>query len=486
MLNTSLTRFALIALLCVRLGSSLACAGTLAKKPLADMKQVFARQQTQTPAHWDGVTVTDPQVTEAFPATNWWMTYNDANLNTVVDHALQHNPNLQAVQQQIALATANAKIYGSVLFPKIGFNPSTSWSQVGRNQYLFPLPDRTFQSFQTPITVSYEVDFLGKNKRIAKSAKKQIDIARYQWDAARIQLVSAVATVYFNVAKWHHLQALAMQEVQTTQRLLKHSQGLLSLGQATVFDIQDRQQRLDQARINATQYANNLALANNQLLALTGSVPTAHTKPVVTPLAQLNLPQQLLSGVPSQLVLHRPDLAVAEAQLVAADLNLQVVRRGLFPSITLSGSTGYNSVGTRNLFNWTSLSTNAMAGLYQPIFEGKRLLGELDFRKVSYRQLLHQYEATLVTAFTEVENSLATLKADQSVYRQIEQQTNLATKKTAQTLKLHQAGLEAEPAWLVQQAQQLAYQQQLAQQLTLVFIDSLGVAKALGGGFQTP
>lgn len=418
-----------------------------------------------------------------FPALNWWQSFNDPTLSALIEKGLEQNPALKAMQWQIASATASAKSVRANLMPKASFTPSYTWEQLSSRQFFFPIQGRNFQIYQIPITASYELDLFGKNRTMYQSAKKGIRIAQFQAQSARIQLAAAIATTYFNIAKWRQLETLAQEELQSSQKLLSHSEGLLDLGQATTFDIQNSQQRRDLAQVNVTQYGNNRELAENELLSLLGEIPTKNNIPTVTALDVLNYPTTLDTGLPSQLITHRPDVAITELQLDAAKLDISVARRAMLPTITLNGSTGPYSFGAKQLFKWTSISSLAAGTLSQPIFQGGRLRAEVNLRKANYRQLLSRYEDTLNNAFTEAENSLATLHANQVVYRDVQRQTANARVKAKHQEALYQSGLVGEPLWLAEDVQRIEYEKQLVQQKTQILIDAVSVAKAMGGGF---
>lgn len=448
------------------------------------LKKVLEKQQPIQEQPWKSAV---PDVVGGsnanFPKYDWWQAFQDPNLNVAVEAALENNPDFKATKVQIAKAEASSKIIRSKLLPSLSFNPAYTWEKLGKNQYVFPIQERTFQVMQLPLNAQYELDLFGKNLASYRSAKKGIKVARYQYEAARIQLTGIVVSTYLNVAKWRHLETLAQQQLESSNRLLKHNQGLMELGQATLFDIQNSTQRRDQAQVNVTQYENNRALAENYLMVLMGQSPTNHAAPAVSALETLHYPESVDTGVPSQLITHRPDVAAVEAQLAAAQLDISAARKALLPSILLTGSTGYNAVGLKNLFNWTSLSTYGTAALAQSIYTGGRLRAQIKLARADYEQLLNRYESTLISAFSDAENSLATLRADQVVFRDVTSQTENARQKAASREKHYLAGLEGEPLWLAEEVQRLEYEKQLAQQKTQLLVDYVGVAKAMGGGF---
>lgn len=444
--------------------------------------------QTQAPAAGVSWKAAPPDLLDkteaAFPQAAWWETFQDASLNQLIETALKNNPSLQASKTQIAAAEALSKTYRAPLLPTLSIDPQYTYNIYGQNQFIFPISSRTFQSFQVPLNAAYDVDLFGKNLAVYQSSQKQIDVARYQYNAAQIQLAGLTAAVYFNIAKWHRLEELANEQLEASRKLLRHGQGLLELGQATQFDIQNEQQRLDQAEVNVTQFSANRQVAENQLLALIGQSPNAHVVPIVTRWEDLHWPAVLEVGVPSELVVHRPDVAIAEAQLAAGNLDVEAARRAFLPTLTLTGSTGFNAVGIENLFKWTSLSSFLTAIFSHSIFDGGRRRAELNLRKAYYEGLIENYQNSLLNAFTDAENSLAVLRADQIIYQNVTRQTETARQKTREDREKYKMGLQGEPPWLASDVERLDYEKALTQQKIQMLIDVVGVAKAMGGGFQ--
>lgn len=450
-------------------------------------QKFFAFAENQSPAgnNWKSQSPDILSKTESrFPETNWWEAFEDAPLNQLIQTALKNNPTLQARKTQIAAAVALSKSYRAPLLPTLSFDPQYTYNVYGQNQFIFPISMRAFQSFQIPLDATYEVDLFGKNSARYQSSKKQIDVAQYQYQTAQIELAGMVAAVYFNIAKWRHLELLALEQMETSQKLLKHGKGLLELGQATLFDIQNEQQRLDQAQLNVTQFAANRQVAENQLIALLGQNPNTQSLTTITAWEDLHWPAVVEVGVPSQLVVHRPDVAIAEAQLAAGNLDVLAARRAFLPTLFLTGSTGYNAVGLQNLFLGTSIANFLSATFSQFIFDGGRRRAELDLRKSFYEGLLDNYQNSLINAFTDAENSLAVLHADQIVYQNVTRQTEAARAKAREDQSKYRVGLEGEPPWLAAEVERLDYEKVLTQQKIQVLIDVVSVAKAMGGGFR--
>lgn len=419
-----------------------------------------------------------------FPALDWWQSYGDKNLSALIEKSLQHNPELASIETRIAQATALSKITRADLFPSISVGGQYLYQQYARNQFAFPLPGRTFQSLSTPLQVSYEPDIWGKNLLHYKAAKRQIDAAQFAYQNARIQLSAAVATAYFNAVKLKQMLVLQQQVEKDAAKQLFHTQQLFSAEQVTAQDVSTAKQHALQAVTQTEILQTNLSIAQNQLIALLGESPSQTKELAMTPLSEINLPAKIDTGLPQELLTHRPDVAQIEASMKTADLNIAAARREFLPTIRISGQSGFAAVGLSNVFKWKNISSFLQPILNLPLFNGGSFKQNLKLKKAEYAELLGQYQATIVNAYTEAENSLATVDGNQKIYADILSQQQETTEKASHQRRLFDAGITAEPMWLSSDIEQLESSKLLAQQKAQVLIDTVGLIKALGGGFD--
>ena len=459
----------------------------LAKPTPKQQKEITTTQTQQTPKHWMTPLSESISLNTAFPLATWWETFPTlTSLRTLIPQALVANPSLQAITQQVAIAQQQAKLTQAQQLPQVGIGASYLKQQYGKYESLFPLEQRTFSSFQTPLTLSYELDTWGKLQNRTQQAKLGVLLATTQVQSAKIQLASLVASTYANQVRLQDLLTLQQTVIKTYQQLLGHQQRLVQFKQASADSVIPFQQQLDVAKIDQQNWQASLQLAQHQLALLLGQTPANFAKSVekTTTDTFINkaFPTTLAGGHPSELVLHRPDVQAVELQLKQAGIEIAIARKEFLPSLNLTASTGFSSVGLNNLLKWSSLSSYFQPRIYQPLFTGGRLKAQLKISQLQYEQLLKTYLGTLQTAFTEVEDALAVASANAAVFQQVAEQTQLAQQAEAKATKRLNASISDRMPVLQARLNTLSYQQASIQQIGQGTIDSITLTKALGGG----
>lgn len=419
-----------------------------------------------------------------FPTPGWWTAFGDPRLDELVTEALANNPNLAMMAARIQEAQALVMMTNAARLPQVSFNGSYLWQQYGKNQFVFPLSSRTFHSFQLPINVNYEVDLWGRISRQVKSAKEQVAASALDLESARIQLASMTAASYIQLLKYDVMLAHQTAQIDLLQQTAQKQHALFLQGLAS-SDVPAESQRLLAGAI-ATQAVLKRAQETtiNQLAVLTGRPP--HTLAKDFPrgsLERLKRPVEVTVGVPSELVTHRPDVQAQEALMRAASLDIDVARREFLPRVQLGASTGLSAVGIRNLFKWTSLSSFLYPQISQPLFTGGLLKGNLEATRARYEQLLHQYMNVLLTAFQEVEDSMASLRASEEGLVQVQAQQQAVALQVNQARRRHEVGVASALAWLPLAIAQEENAMRVAEQAAQTLIDRVSLAKALGGGY---
>jgi NodT family efflux transporter outer membrane factor (OMF) lipoprotein len=456
-------------------------------KPTPKQQLVVETIKTQQlPSHWQTQPISSITLQPTFPVNTWWEALPSLQgLKTVIPYALQANPTFQAIQQQVSIAQQQMKLVQAQQLPQASFGASYLWQQYGKNQFVFPLSERVFHSFQLPITLSYELDTWGKNQNRTQSAKLGVLLAKTQVQTAQIQLASLVASTYVNVVRLQDLLTLQQQIVHNRQAAVTHQQQLVRLNQAPADTVLSLQQQVKTALVEQQNLARSLQLAQHQLGLLMGQTPTQFSQQgttVTDTLIGQAFPTSVAAGQPSELVLHRPDVQAVELELKQAGIAIAVARKEFLPSLQLTASSGLSAVGANNVFKWSSLSSYLSPSIYQPLFTGGQLKAQLKISQLTYEQLLKNYLATLQTAFTEVEDSLTTFSATAQIYQQIEQQVVLAQQAEQQALKRQRASVETVFPVLQAEVLRLEYQQAKVQQTAQGMIDVISLTKALGGG----
>lgn len=325
----------------------------------------------------------------------WWTRFGARELDRLVDAAQIGSLDIAAALTRITQADAQARIAGAGLFPAVGFDGAGSRSRSAGNQR---------NSVSGVLSASYILDLWGRQRDIVAAAEHDAQTARYAAETARLATLASVATAYFDLAAARERLAIADQNAANAERILRIVRERLAAGTGTALDVAQQESFLANQRA-AIPPLRQTAEQSRTLLALLVGRPPQGFKVAAASLKGLAVPA-VSAGIPSALLVRRPDIRSAEAQLAAADASVEAARKALLPTISLSGSAGYQSSALSGLLRPESAIWSLAGGLAQPIFDGNRLRSQVDLSIAQRQELLELYRRSIVAALTDVENAL--------------------------------------------------------------------------------
>ena len=386
--------------------ASLACASLAA----CSVGSAYRKPAIPLATAWNA----SPPSPSVWPAPDWWSGFGSARLDALIGEAQRSNDDLAGAVARVQEADAQLRIAGAPLFPSVDAGADATRERAG-------VPGQglsTYNVFNPQITASYEIDFWGKNRAARAAARAAAVASRYDQETVALTVVSSVASTYFQALELRDRLEVARQNLANGEKILHGLTFEQSVGTATGLDV------AQQATVVALLYAaippleQQLKQTVYALAVLIGRTPES-VDVDEGGLSGLKAPK-LVSGLPSQLLERRPDIAEAEQELIAANADITVARAELFPSIELTASGGYESSVLSSLVNPLNRVYALSAGLTQPIFHGGALRGQLAYSKARYSELAADYHKTVLTALGNVEGALV------SVHRTAEQQERQA------------------------------------------------------------
>jgi outer membrane protein, multidrug efflux system len=452
-------------------GIALLLASALVGCQIAPDKMVLPTP-TSTPAWREGV------ANDVWPAPDWWKAFGSPELDSLIAKAEHDNDDLAAAVARVSEADAQARIAGAPLLPSVSVSPEAT--AVRRNSPLGK--ERHYGDFTGVFSASYELDLWGKNRAALNAAKSSASAARYAREVVDLTTVTGVATVYIQVLGLQDQLATAQSNLDIAQAVLNDVQAKRQAGLATDLDVVNQQTVAETAREALAPLQEQRAHALDALAILTAQSPEA-LQITGKSLNELQAPAPD-AGLPSRLLLHRPDVQQAEQTLAAADANIVVARAQFLPAFDLGTSVGVEAMGVASGIAGPSLIYDLALGAVQPIFEGGKLKGQLQYARARYAELLADYIKTTRQAYGDVEDALASVHATDA-----EQAADRAAlDKAEQALRLTEAGYKAGlvDVFAVQAAQAAAFPNRtaLAQADTAHLQSLIALYKALGGGWS--
>jgi len=342
------------------------------------------------------------------PATQWWHFFQSDALNQIVERALANNRRLTAEQWTLAQSQELVSAKSGERWPQIDANAGSGRQKYG-SQFLGPLPKPPpFTYFSIGATVSYSLDITGG---LTRSIEQQDALAQYQQhqvEAAQLMVTGNAVNQALDVASLRAQIATVEALLDRDRENLKLVQLAFDAGSVSRLDVVSAESQLASDATALPPLRQQLAEARHALALTLGTAPADPSLPELD-LAQLTLPAQLPVSLPSELARRRPDILAAEAQLHAATAAVGVATSNLYPHINLTGSTGQQSITTSELFDSASNVWSIAGGLVAPIFDGGTLRAEKRAAVDAMRSSGALYEQTVLTAFSQVADSLEAL-----------------------------------------------------------------------------
>ncbi len=339
----------------------------------------------------------------------WWTVFNDPVLDRLVDEALAANNDLAAAAQRIDEARAQVAVTRGDELPSVGVEATRSRTRAS-SLGSFPLPPEaiTTNDNRLVLRLSWELDFWGKYRRATEAARAELIASQAGRDAVRASLIADVVRGYFA------LQALDRRIDVTGRTLLGRRKALelqkMRFDAGVVSELEYRQVEGELRTNEALVPVLRLARTRQEgaLALLFGRTPREVYKASVdrgAPITPDGI--EVPAGVPSELLLRRPDLREAEARLHAANARIGVARAAYFPRISLTGYYGGESQELGDLFSGPARTWNIAGGLLQPLFAAGQIKGGVNLTEARTREAAELYRKAVANAFREVRDAIA-------------------------------------------------------------------------------
>ncbi|MBX8519935.1 efflux transporter outer membrane subunit [Pseudomonas cichorii] len=434
----------------------------------------------QPPPSWAFAQSAALQRTDA----QWWQQFGSPDLNRLIEQAKVNSHDVAAAMARVRQAQATATIAGAPTRPEITYD-----IRGERNKFLrssdrkaSPSDDNNTDAFTTSLRASYEVDFWGGVSAARDSALQTLKASEFDRATVELTLLGNVADRYAQTLSATEQSHIAELNLANAQNVLRLVQTRYDSGSATALEL------AQQKNLVATQQRELpriQQLANEQritLAALLGQ-PVQRLELGNQDFETLSWPQ-IGTGLPSELLTRRPDIAKAEAELAAAQADVTVARAALLPKLTLSATVGTEVVRAED---WLRAPFSSLAaGLTGPIFNNGRLSAERDKATARQEELLETYRGAIINSFADVEKALNSISGlDQQRYWHDEE---LKQAQTAFRIAQSRYEAGAEDLLTVLETQRTLYQaQDVSVQLRLSRVQaSIALYKALGGGWSQP
>ena len=414
---------------------------------------------------------------------NWWEIFGDPQLNKLEEQVATSNQNLKVFEARFREARAAIRFNRASQFPTISTAPSAAYTK--NTDYSPSFPSKVQQvsagDFVLPIDLSYELDLWGSIRRSVAAAREEAQATAGDYETAKLSLEAELAMDYFNLRSADAQKQLLDDTVKAYTDNVQLSTHRFKGGVAPRSDVAQAQTQLDTTRVQDTDVTVQRTQFEHAIAVLIGKPPAEFS------LAEVSLnshPPAIPTGLPSELLQRRPDIAAAERRMAEANQQIGIARAAYFPTVTLDGTAGFAGTRGSNWFTWPAGFWALGPSLAETLFDAGRRRATSESARADYDGTVATYRQTSLTAFQEVEDNLAALR----ILENEAQQQDQAVASSSDSLHLftnrYKGGVDTYLQVITAQTIELANELNAIDILRRRVDASVLLVKALGGGWD--
>jgi NodT family efflux transporter outer membrane factor (OMF) lipoprotein len=449
----------------VLLSSSACMVGPRYQRPGAPASPAF---KEELPAGWK-----DAQPHDEALRGKWWQVYKNPGLDALEDRVSISNQNVLSAEAQFRAAKAAVRVARAGLFPSVTTSPSATRSGGGASGLR--------RLYTIPLDFVYLIDIWGGIRRgvAANAAIAQATAA--DLENARLLYQAELAADYFQIEGLDATRQLLDTTVKSYERYVQITQDRFDGGIASMGDVALAQTQLETARAQLVDVGVQRAQFEHAIAVLAGKPPSDLAIPDAP---NQSPPPVSLVGVPSALLERRPDVASAERQVAAANEQIGIAKAALYPSLTLGASAGLQSSAIADLFTWPSRYWSVGPQLAATLFDAGKRRAQVKVTEAVYDATVANYRQTVLTAFEQVEDSLAQLRILSQEAEIVERAVKAAEQSLQISTDQYRGGLTNYLQVITAQTSTLQNQRTAVDILTRRMVASVSLIQALGGGWD--
>ncbi len=427
--------------------------------------------------------------TPAPPLNAWWQGFDDPELVRIVDRVIAQNLDLAASAERVAQARALAQHASAARQPRGSLDGQllhehqSLLSPLGEIASNYPQYDRSQTLADIGVGASWEADLAGGLRRSSEAADADVQATEAAHAGVRVSLVAEAADAYFSVRGAEARIAIAQSEVKNQSDLLELVKLRRARGVGTFREVAQTEALMLHAEASIPPLRRDLAAQGFRLDLLMGQAPGTVAVELGAAHGSYAVPSIDTAGGPAELLRRRPDVIAAERRLAASNARIGVALAGYYPSLSLSGLLGFESLDTGRLFSSAAFQPAALAGLHWRLFDFGRVDAEVAQAEGANREALLNYRASMLRATQDVENAIVAISELEQQHALLAQEVQAHTQARDAALDAYRGGAVSLLEVLDQDRQLLAAQDLLAEVHTDDARSAVAAFRALGGGW---
>jgi NodT family efflux transporter outer membrane factor (OMF) lipoprotein len=413
---------------------------------------------------------------------NWWEMFRDPQLNALELQVNVSNQNLKAAEAQYTQARGVLRYNRAAYFPTIDGGASATRNRISNHRPASIVANGlTYNDYQIPLELSYEVDVWGRVRRTVESYREQAQASAADLATVNLSMHAQLALDYFQARTLDAEEQLLNSTVTQYAQALELIESRFTGGIASELEVEQARTQLETTRAQAIDVGVARAQFEHAVAILIGK-PPAEFSLAALPLTAA--PPPIPPGLPSELLERRPDIAAAERRMAAANAQIGVAKAAYYPTISLGATGGFESGIITTLISGPSIFWSAGGSAIMPLFDAGRRRANMDQAIAFYDQTVANYRETVLTGFQQVEDNVAALRILENE-AQVQNKAVVAARRYLELANTRYVGgvtsyLEVTTAQSAALSDELAAVNILGRRM----VDAVTLVQALGGGWD--
>jgi NodT family efflux transporter outer membrane factor (OMF) lipoprotein len=427
--------------------------------------------------------------------TDWWNVFNDPALDSLIETSYRQNLPLQIAGLRIMEARAQLGVATGNQYPQLQqLSGSATAVEISDNAPNSLAADKFYYDHQLGFDAAWELDFWGRFRRGVESARANYMASIAGYENALVTLTADVARAYILIRTFEDRIRIADENVKIQKRSLEITEARFEGGLVTELDVQQARALLNDTKASISRLETGLRQARHGLSILLGITPGELKNVLVEPGTVPDAPQEVVVGIPAEMLRRRPDIRVAEMQAATQSARIGVAKADLYPQFSLVGSIGLqsseqggitsNNANFSNLFDSASLTYFAGPSIQWPILNYGRIKNRVRVEDARFQQLIVNYQNTVLNAYREVEDAMVGFLRSQEQANYLTNSVDASKRSVELSLIQYREGV-ADYQRVLDTQRFLTQEQDLLTSVSgEIALNLIAMYKALGGGWQ--
>jgi NodT family efflux transporter outer membrane factor (OMF) lipoprotein len=414
----------------------------------------------------------------------WWQIFQDQQLNALEDQINVSNQNLKAAEAQYTQTRAVLRYYRADYYPSITAGAAATRNRISNNRPPGHLSSNgaTYNDYQIPLQLSYELDVWGRVRKTVESQREQAQASAADLATVNLSLHAQLALFYLQARSLDAQEQLLNSTVAQYEQAFQLTDTRFKGGLASEVEVQQASTQLETTRAQAIDVGVQRSQYEHAIATLVGKPASSFH---LSPLPLTSPPPSIPLELPSELLERRPDIAAAERRMAAANAQIGVAKAAYYPNISLGATGGFESGVITTLLSGPSILWSVGASAIAPIFDAGRRRANTDQAIAAYDQTVANYRETVLTGFQQVEDNLAALRILEKE-ADTQQRAVLASQKYLElSLTRYRGGITSYLEVTTAQSAALSDEVTAVNILGRRMVAAVTLAQALGGGWNS-